>query len=419
MGLRDIVIASLSRDPDSMNFPRKTVEYLHSVYKISIPEVEKSIYPGKFSGGEFNPEVFTDLTGKNVYLFGVPTDPANILHSVSPGEMKSRAEFSAYTAWEHGAKHITFVAPDLYFSRADKGPSDMPESSPEEKRRLFKGKGNLAKAQANAFKANHIDRVITMHLHSPWVAKSYQDVYGRDDALITMNPLPLIIHYFQHFSLIDYSDQGRNVVLVSPDKGAEPFARDLYSLMHDVGLVNVSLLMFDKLRLKPNDPNMLELSNPRATDNYQGLAGKIAITLDDMDDTVGTRERLHKTLKVDGVVIEGKSPQNPDAVVSYATHAVHAGLAYEDAQQRMAAAFPLEVLYMNTHPSIEKNMIYELRKVTSVIRTARYFGEVIRAIEEGIPLTEIYCTDGVYDPQKVAKFAEPPKRRTEHPRYTA
>ena len=40
----------------------------------------------------------------------VPTDPKDSVHNVSPGEMKTRAEFSASVAKDYGAKKVILVA---------------------------------------------------------------------------------------------------------------------------------------------------------------------------------------------------------------------------------------------------------------------------------------------------------------------
>ena len=93
---------------------------------------------------------------------------------------------------------------------------------------------------------------------------------------------------------------------------------------------------------------------------------------------------------------------------------MHAGLGFRDAMRKIAAANPAEVIYTNTHPAIEKNMIYELRRVTSILRTAHYFADAIRHIELGIPVEEAYSTEGILDTAKISRFAVKPYRRSEH-----
>ena len=413
MSLKDIIIASLSRDPESMNFARIALKYLQKRYKIIAPKVEHSIYPGKFKWPEYNPHALSDLEDKAVYLFAVPTDPANILHNVQPGEMKTRAEFSAVVAKEMKSKKVVLVAPNLYFSRADKGQFDITNHMPEDKKNSFKGKVNLAKAQARAFKINGIDQVVTMHVHSPEVIKSYQDVFEREDALISISPAPLYVHYLQNYSVIDMKENGKNLVLIGPDAGSASFVEEVYTYLQQIGYNNTSKIIFEKTRKKPNDPNKVILSNPSFSDNFNGLEGTTIVALDDMDDTGGTKAALYNTLLNDGVEICG-SLEKPANVSNYATHAIFAGIDYEAAMERIANVNPIEVIYANTHPAIEKNMIFDLRKVTSVIRTANYFGEVIRCLEEGIPLNELFRTEGIIDMNKISKFVVPPYRREEH-----
>ncbi|PIN87131.1 hypothetical protein COV19_01405 [Candidatus Woesearchaeota archaeon CG10_big_fil_rev_8_21_14_0_10_44_13] len=415
MALKDIIISSLTKAEDSMKIARKSAEYLRTRYGINMPDVSQTIHPGDFSGGEFNPEVLCDLKGKHVFLFAVPTDPANILNNVSPGEMKSRAEFAANAAKEWGAAHVTLVATDLYFSRADKGPEDFSEKSDDEKKKLFKGKGNLARAQAKAFMSNGIDRVLTLHLHSGHVQESYGKIYGRGDVLMDLSPVPLLIHYLTHYSNVGLNkNNGSNIVLLLSDLGAKPIGDYLYDSLHRLGYTGISKIQFSKTRKVANDPNKVEIYNPQVSPNYTGLEGKTALTIDDMDDTAGTRKATCVTIKEDGIEIEGFGRQRPANIVIYGTHAVHAGLNFESAMQTIAAAEPSEVIYTNSHPSIERNMTYYLKKVTSVIRTAHFFGEVIRCLEEEIPIGESYTTNGILDMAKISKFAVQPFRRSEH-----
>lgn len=417
MALTKIIISSLTKAQDAMNFPRKSARYLRERHGIAIPAIEETIYPGDFTGGEFNPEVLCDLTGKHVYLFAVPTDPANILTHVQPGDMKTRAEFAASTAKEWGAEHVTLIAPDLYFSRADKGPEDFESKSDSDKKKLFNGKGNIARAQARAFKANGINRIVTLHSHSLRIQESYREVYGRDDAFIDVSPVPLLVNYLVNHSLLDLKDNGSNVVIIIPDFGGEPIGNEMYGALHRLGYFKLSKIQFSKTRKAANDPNKVEISDPRVSPEYEGIEGKVLLLIDDMDDTSGTRKATCKTIKEDGIQIKDYPVQRPRDIVIYGTHAVHAGLGFESAMKTIAAAGPIEVIYTNSHPSIERNMIFELRKVTSVIRLAPFFGEVIRHLEGGLNIQNTYLTDGTLDLGKIDQFASKPFRRTEHLRY--
>lgn len=415
MALKDIIISSLAKAEDSMKIARKSSEYLKTNYGITMPRVEETIHPGDFSGGEFDPNILCDIRKKHVYLFAVPTDPANILTDVTPGEMKTRAEFAAIAAKECSASHVTLVASNLLFSRADKSEADFKDGSDAEKKKLFKGRGNLAKAQANAFKTAGIDRVITLHLHSNKVQESYNEVYGRDDALINLSPTPLIIHYSINYSLIKLNENhGSNIVMVLSDLGGKPIGDDIYDNLHKLGYTGVSKIQFKKTRKVANDPNRVEIYDPQVSPNYAGLEGRTAWFIDDMDDTAGTRKATCVTIKEVGVQIKGFDIQRPANIAIYGTHAVHAGLNFEAAMQTIAAAEPIEVVYTNSHPSIEKNMIYQMKKITSVIRIAHFLGETIRCLEVGIPLEDSYSTNGILDMAKISKFAVHPYRRSEH-----
>lgn len=417
MGLNDIVIASLSQAQESIGFTSKSAEYLRREYSANVPDVSNTIHPNKFSGDEFSPEVNCDLEGKHVYLFAVPTNPANYIHYVKPDAMIGRVILATRTAKEHGAGYVTVVAPDLFFSRADKGMSDIPADAPQDKKNLFMGKGKSAEAQAIVWKAIGVDRVLTLHCHSQRVIASYESVYGRKDALIDLSPSPLLVYYLANYSMIDWRNRGQEVVIIRPDLGAEPFVNEVHHYLIGLGFVNVSRVDFEKVRKRQNDPNRVEVENPTFSDNYSGLEGKIALLCDDVDDTWGTKAATANTMLNEGIWLNSKGNHKPENFISYATHPVMSGIQFESAMRKAAAVEPLEIIFTNTHPFIEDNMIYELRKRTSIIRTAWFFGEAIRHLEEGIDVKEAYLTNGNIDTKKISKFMPPPFRRTEHPKY--
>jgi len=417
MVLDNVVIASLSAAEESLGFTRKSASYLHDRYGLHMPDIEETIIPDTFSGGEFNPMVKSDIKGKNVYLFAVPTNPVNLLFYVSPGEMKTRAEMAASVAKEYGAKYVTLVAPDLFFSRADKSVNDLPPDASKDKIDGFMGKGNLARVQASAFKVAGIDRVVTLHLHSQRVAESYQKVYGRNDALVDLSPTPLLCYYLIRDSMIDLRDEGRYLVLIGPDAGVAEFVLDMQRSLAQLGYGKVSTVGFIKVRTRPNDPNKLELKNPTFSENYEGLQGKTAMIIDDGVDTGGTQWRGFNTLLDEGLSHNGGRLEKPKSVSSFATNAGLSGIRFRDSMRLLVTRDPIEILFTNTHPFVEDNMIYELKKKGTIIRTAWYLGEKIRCQEEGIPIEDSYKTNGIPDLQKIRRFMPPPYRRTEHPLY--
>ncbi|MFH0978925.1 MAG: hypothetical protein V1837_06530 [Candidatus Woesearchaeota archaeon] len=417
MSLNDIVIASLSQAQESISFTNKSIEYLRKNYRLHLPDLSRSMYPNKFSGDEFGPEVKVDLRGKNVYLFAVPTNPANTKHYVKPDGMLGRVVIAAYTAKEHGAETVNVMAPDLFFSRADKGPEDIAGEASEEKRRSFSEKGKSAEAQAIAWKSAGVNKVFTHHVHSHRVVESYAKVFGKPDALVDLNPNPLLIDYLVNYSLVDLSNNGANFVLIRADLGADSHVTDLYKMLHELGYTNVSRIDCEKIRRVHNDPNQVEVVNPTFSENYKGLEGKTAGLFDDIDDTWGTKAAAANLITKDGIFSNGLGNHKPKYLISYATHPVLSGIEFESSMRRAASVAPLEIIYMNTHPFIEDNMIYELRRRTSIIRTAWFYAEVIRCFEEGIPIEQSYITNGKLDLAKVKKFATSPYRRTERVEY--
>jgi len=418
MALKDVVIASLTTAEESIGYARKGVEYLNTRYGLNHPDVASTIYPKIFTSDEYSPEnlMGEDLKGKHVVLCAVPTNPDSKNFYVTPLEMAGRAVVAADNAKYFGAKKVTLIAPDLHFGRADQGYFDLPKDAPKEKLDLFKGKSNVAKAQAKMFRET-IDQIIAIHLHSQRVRQSYNEVYGRDDALIEVDSAPLLVHYMIKHSMADMSDRGSKLVMIDSDFGIREYNDRILLYLNQLGYDQVSRVSFKKIRVQPNNPKFVHLEDPVFSENYTGLEGKTTWDPDDIDDTGGTKAATCNTLMTKGLRQKSGRHEKPANFISSATHPVLTGSGFRNAMQNIIESNLLEIVYFNTHPFIENNMIYPVRKCGSVIRTAWYTFEHVRCNEEGIPFEEICFTNDKLDLDKIEKVVPPPFRRTEHPKY--
>ena len=119
--------------------------------------------PRKFSGGEFCPRFTADITGKSVYILLIPSPYK------TPEELVQRACITAVAAKENNAHKVVLVATDLPHARQDRGPAED---------EIIKGEPTTIRWNARQFHAAGIDRVITMHEHSPRISGYFALEYG-------------------------------------------------------------------------------------------------------------------------------------------------------------------------------------------------------------------------------------------------
>lgn len=403
----NLVIVSISKDRMALEFTQKVINFLYShnggkAYK-EIPEVENLFSSGSFSGGEFDPKFRVDVSNKTVIVFGLPSIETK--SEPTPGEIAFRVCATAEAAYSNGAKEVHAVLPDLHFSRADRLYSDYEKGSkPYENN---KGRGRIALLQAKMFKAVGIKTIFTLEVHSSIVRQFYTDVYGRDDALEVLYPSPLISHYIAKKSTLNLENDGENIVLVSPDKGAKNRIIGLVNVLREVyGLKNVSKLYLDKIRKSPNNPDELEISLSKDepfSKNFTTLKGKDVIIVDDLVDTAGTISSASKHIREQGVVINGETII-PNSVSAVLVHPVLAGPNFESAMKKLATANLKELIIFNTHPFVEDNLIFPLKKNTTIIRSAWIFSQAIYEFTNGRDIRSMYKTNGVIDKDKVEKL---------------
>ena len=132
-----------------------------------------------------------------------------------------------------------------------------------------------------------IKKVLTMDDHSEHTREIYERIYGRDDAYVNLDPLPVYAHYILN-SLsrdVDLGDKGSNVILFGPDKGSMDKIVKVYDLLD---LECATKLLFDKNRLKENDPNEIESVLKECDGDLSNLSNKVVLGFDDQGDSLGT-----------------------------------------------------------------------------------------------------------------------------------
>lgn len=404
------VICCLTRERTSQEFAQKTVDYINRVHrKTPLADIEEIFSAGSFSGGEFSPRFrqdYADLKGSDVYLMGVPTIPLGLHHKVTPGELMNRTITAAQTAYDCGADNVHVVFPNLMFARADKKQDDFPLDS--EAYGQNAGRGRTLLAQIKALWANDVRSIITVDHHSPLLNDFATQVYGRDDAVSSLDTNPLTAHYLVNESPVSERiarNGGGDFVLIAADKGIKPKINNLLDILKGTyGLDNVSALYLDKFRKHPNNPDEL-LIKPNDDEphspNFTTLEGKTILILDDMIDTAGTMTKASHHIFHKGIECNGNGYETPAGAVGIFTHPVLAGNSYEEPMKKLLSAGLDDLAMYNTHPFIEEKMLYPLKKTATIIRLAKPMGEAIALHARGHDINSMFYTDGAIDTSKV------------------
>ncbi|MEG0526013.1 MAG: ribose-phosphate pyrophosphokinase [Longicatena sp.] len=229
------------------------------------------------------------------------------------------------------AGHISVVMPYFGYARQDrKAKARQPITS---------------KLVADLLEKAGANRVITMELHATQI-QGFFNIPADDISAIT-----IIGRYFKEKNLAD-------IVVVSPDHGGTTRARKLAEILH------APLAIIDKRRPKPNVAEAMNIIGD--------VNGKVAVVIDDIVDTAGTLTAGIKMLKDKGAT----------AVYASCIHGVLSGPAIERLKSCELDGF----VCTNTIAQDDKAAQYPEMTVLSV---GPILGEVIKAIEESRPVSEI------------------------------
>ncbi|MDQ5767324.1 ribose-phosphate pyrophosphokinase [Thiothrix subterranea] len=233
------------------------------------------ISPGKikaerFSDGEVHVEILENVRGRDVFIVQSTCAPTN--------DNLMELLIIADALYRASAGRITAVIPYYGYARQD--------------RRVRSRRVPIsAKLVADMIATGHVDRVLTIDLHS-------DQVQGFFD-------LPVDNVYASGVLIKDVlACELDNIMVVSPDVGGVVRARALAK-----GLGEVELAIIDKRRPEPNKSEIMNIIG--------NVEGRNCILIDDLIDTGGTLCNAATALKQHGAL----------SVRAYATHAVFSGKA--------------------------------------------------------------------------------------------
>lgn len=267
----------------------------------------------KFSDGEISVSIWESVRDKDVFIIQSTGNPVNdnLMELLIMVDAMKRAS----------AGSINAVIPYYGYARQD---------------RKAKARDPItAKLVADLLVAAGVDRVITMDLHANQI-QGYFDI-----PVDHMIGLPTLTEYFIKKEMED-------VVIVSPDHGSVPRARNMAERM------NCPIAIVDKRRPEPNKSEIMNIIG--------NIEGKNCIILDDMIDTAGTICNAANAIKDMGA----------KAVYACATHAVLSGPAVE----RLEASAIEELVLLNTVPLAEEKKLEKMK----FLSVAPLFAEAISRV---------------------------------------
>ena len=227
----------------------------------------------RFSDGEVHAEILENVRGQDVFVIQPTCAPTN--------DSLMELLIMVDALYRASAGRITAVIPYYGYARQD--------------RRVRSRRVPIsAKLVADMLSTSHVDRVLTIDLHS-------DQIQGFFD-------LPVDNIYASGVMRQDIlSKNYENLMVVSPDVGGVVRARALSKSIGDVDLA-----IIDKRRPEPNVSAVMNIIGD--------VAGKTCVLIDDLVDTAGTLCHAATALKEKGAV----------KVVAYASHAVFSGPAVDN-----------------------------------------------------------------------------------------
>ena len=267
----------------------------------------------KFSDGEISVNFWETVGGMDCYIVQSTCDPVNdnLMEILIMIDAMKRAS----------AGRINAVIPYYGYARQD---------------RKAKARDPItAKLVADMLVAAGADRVLTMDLRAAQI-QGYFDIPV--DHLVGM---PILAKYFAEKNM-------ENVVVVSPDHGSVPRARNMAQIL------NCPIAIVDKRRPEPNKSEIMNIIGD--------IEGKNCILMDDMIDTAGTITNAANALKDLGAL----------SVNACATHAVLSGPAIE----RIQSSAIEELVLLNTIPLPEEKKTDKMK----VISVAPLFAEAMTRV---------------------------------------
>ena len=267
----------------------------------------------------------------------------------------------AQAAKDNGAARVILVEPDLFYSAQDRGPRLAADESLASRGvddlKKFDGQPLTSRLYANLLKASGVDVVVTIHNHSEKVQRYFTEVF--EDEFYNLIPSDVYADYIRSSDMVIAGENGANLVLCAPDKGAVSFIQQVWD---SLGLGKARRIVMEKERYGERHVSMAVSAASDLT--LEELAGKDVIVLDDMVRTGST------ILECCNMLREGK----PRRVCFGVSHLYPS----DEGRENLNAQSIDEILALNTIPSIlNRDSQGRLRKKIVVLKVEKWIARFL------------------------------------------
>lgn len=285
----------------------------------------------------------------------------------------------ARAAKENGAERVILIEPDLFYSAQDRGPyryGDAEKERAVQDMKKFDGQAFTALLYAQQLKLSGVDTVITVHNHSIKVQNLFRQIFGGD--FHNLIPTDIYSHYIRTSDFVQTGKDGDNLVLVAPDKGATPFANQVWEAL---ALPNCKRVVMDKVRSGEREVKMTLSSLSEVDMEY--LRGRDVIVLDDMVRTGSTIVQCCEHLKT----------VNPRRVCFGVTHFYTS----PEAREKLNSPVIDEIMTTSSLPDImNRDQQGRLRRKLVVLKLSKYISRYVMQImnlDDGRYAKDFYAID--------------------------
>lgn len=233
------------------------------------------------------------------------------------------------------AKRVTFVLPDLLYSRQDR--KDQPHVPIS------------ARALANSISLG-LRRIITMDLHAPQI----QGFYPPNVPVDNLYSFPEAVKFINKF----HPQLLKNLVVVSPDTGGADRARAFKKKLENLNHQRYGFALLDKIRKNPGEIGEMILIGD--------VNGKNVLVVDDIIDSGNTLVKASRLLKENGV----------NSIMCYGTHGL-----FTLGTDALKQAYDL-VITSNSHNQIDPEI--------KVVDVSPLFAEAIYRAHMGQSISELF-----------------------------
>ena len=311
----------------AFGFAEKIQKYFKEEKGVEVPLREVDI--SHFGNKEIKMNILENVRKKDVYF----------IHdsNKNPQEWWVELLLLKDLLFNSSAESITFVLPDMMYSRQDrKEKPHVPIS---------------ARALAYSISSG-IRRVITMDLHAPQI----QGFYPQEVPLDNLYSFPVVVQHLKEF----HPDYLKDLVIVSPDIGGTHRARAFLSRIEkeNNGEQKPSFAIIDKTRLSPGVVGEMRLIGE--------VAGKDVLLIDDMIDSGGTLVKAGKLLKEKGA----------KRIICYATHGL-----FIEGTEKIKSVYD-SVMTSNSHQQTDEKV--------EVVDVSHLFAEAIYRAQNGLSISKLF-----------------------------